>query len=459
MFDNLVEQVSALDDHEITERFRALELERRRLDAEMSALVAVADHRQVWRHDGHFNVKGWLRANANWSPSEVAMLGRRSRLLNTVAGVGDALLAGHIGIAQTDELARARGNRRCGNELGEVIDQLLVHAEQLPYQDFVTVVQHWIAIADQDGALDTAEANHTNRRASCNVINNSLDPSAIGGLPLLTADMLATFEAFVQAEFDTDVAERTEMHGADAPASLLARTDAQRRFDALVKIFTTAAVNPEVSGVRVPVVNILHDQWTWERTLARHRLIALTGDDAVTMPDLSNLRCETDNGVPVPPEHILQAALTGHIRRVITDADGVIINLGRTRRCFTGSARIAAKLLATHCGHPGCVVPATFAQVDHVHEYVDGGATDQDNGRIECGGHNRSKHRLKMTARRDPTGNWIQYRRDGTPISPVGRRLVPEPEPDEWDLFRRGDGPDPLAHMPPSRIPEPRSDR
>ena len=74
MFDGLVEQLMAFDDDEVTERFRELELERRRLDAELAAVTAVADQRQVWRHDGHFNVKGWLRANANWSPAEVAAM-------------------------------------------------------------------------------------------------------------------------------------------------------------------------------------------------------------------------------------------------------------------------------------------------------------------------------------------------------------------------------------------------
>ena len=37
-----------------------------------------------------------------------------------------------------------------------------------------------------------------------------------------------------------------------------------------------------------------------------------------------------------------------------------------------------------------------------------------------------------MTARRDPAGKWINYRRDGTPMLPVGQRLIPDPEPDQW---------------------------
>ena len=71
MFADLVEELMGLDDAEVTERFRELELRRRRDEAELLALVAVAEARGVYAADGHLTVKGWLRANANWSPAEV----------------------------------------------------------------------------------------------------------------------------------------------------------------------------------------------------------------------------------------------------------------------------------------------------------------------------------------------------------------------------------------------------
>jgi hypothetical protein len=58
MFATLVEDLMGLDDDAITDRFGELELQRRRLDAEMAAVVSVADGRGVWRRDGHFNVNG-----------------------------------------------------------------------------------------------------------------------------------------------------------------------------------------------------------------------------------------------------------------------------------------------------------------------------------------------------------------------------------------------------------------
>ena len=85
MFTELVEELMGLDNDAITERFRALELERRRVDAELTAVVAVADARGVYGDDGHRSIKGWMRANANWSALDVASRRRAVALLEIVS--------------------------------------------------------------------------------------------------------------------------------------------------------------------------------------------------------------------------------------------------------------------------------------------------------------------------------------------------------------------------------------
>ena len=79
-------------------------------------------------------------------------------------------------------------------------------------------------------------------------------------------------------------------------------------------------------------------------------------------------------------------------------------------------------LLATTCSHPGCRIPARFCQVDHIDEWANGGRTDQRNAAIECGGHNRFKHRQRWTTRRDKRGRIYTLRSDGTIVLPVGER-------------------------------------
>lgn len=455
MFTALVEDLMGLDDLALTDRFRDLELQRRRLDAELAAVVAVADNRGTYRGDGHLNVQGWLRANGNWSGAEVTAFRKKAALLDACPSVGDAMLHGHIGVAQAAELARARGNKRCGPQIVDVLEVLLDSAEHLPFDNFRTVVRRWENLADQDGAHHDAEVTHANRTVSLHELNGGIDLRASGGDVLSTAEMLGVFDRFVEAEFQIDVAARTELHGPDAPASLLPRTDAQRRFDALVKIFRTAAAMPADARRPEPVVNIVCDLHTWETLLARHRLIPFPDDLPLT--HLADRRCETDTGVPVPTEAVLQAALLGHVRRVIVDRDGVVIDMGRRRRLFTGSARVAATLMATTCSRWGCTIGSANSQVDHLREWSrHGGPTDQTNADVDCSSHNRHKHRSGSTAKRDPAGHVIHYRADGTPMTPVGYRPIPEPEPDPWVLFRQGLGPDPYADLPQPRLPQPR---
>ncbi len=143
-------------------------------------VVSVAAARGVHRDDGHLSVAGWLRANLNWSGPEIAAMKKTVRLLDDHAVVGDALLAGHIGSAQVDELARACSNRRCGTEIGEVLDTLLAHAERLPFVDFRRVVRRWETLADEDGAAADAGANEQNRTASLNEVNGAIDLSRVG---------------------------------------------------------------------------------------------------------------------------------------------------------------------------------------------------------------------------------------------------------------------------------------
>ena len=429
MFAVVVEHLMGLNDAQITERFRELELRRRRDEAELLALVAVAQARGVCAEDGHLSTKAWLRANANWSPAEAASACRRARLVNDHAAVGDAVPGPH----RRGPGFRTRPgacNPRCGDELGEVIDQLVEFGEQLGHPAFCKVVRRWENLADADGAHHDAEVTNERRTASIHPVDTGVDLRASGGDAISTGWLTKIFDQFVQDEFRADVDARDEQYGPNAAASLLPRTDAQRRFDALVTIFRTAAAMP--AGAKLPelALNLVVSHERFDHELARYGLIdAVTGEETAGRwsgvdEDLLRQYCETENGVPVNGHDIIRATLTGYIRRVVIDGQGVVTDFGRKRRLFNGAAREALKLMIDGCEHIGCPVRPTSCQIDHIDEWIrDGGATDLRNGALKCNGQNRAKHRLGITEERDANGTLVQYRADGTPIIPVGRRL------------------------------------
>ena len=296
---------------------------------------------------------------------------------------------------------------------------LLEHAEQLSFDDARTCLRRWEILADIDGAHAHREANVANRTASVVELDGSLLLRASGGDATATAEMIAIFGAEVERQFHADVAERSRLHGAEAPASLLPRTDAQRRYDALHTIFRASATAPAGGRMPATLVNIIVDQRTYEEGLAAHGIVPYPDD--LPEVDFAKRRCETDTGIALLPDDVVRASLQGHVRRVVVNSAGVVIEMGRRERLFTGAAREAAKLMATSCDHPGCGVKCTFAQVDHVFEWFDDGPTDPENSSIACGRHNPTKH-THYNVKRTGRGYVIYHRRDGTPMLAAGRR-------------------------------------
>ncbi|MEO6628928.1 MAG: HNH endonuclease signature motif containing protein, partial [Aquihabitans sp.] len=95
------------------------------------------------------------------------------------------------------------------------------------------------------------------------------------------------------------------------------------------------------------------------------------------------------------------------------------IDLGRRSRLFRGPAALATRLGNTHCYWPGCHVPVSNCQIDHLIPWANPGnspgQTNPHNGGPACAKHNRHKER-GFTVNRDPNGNWHTHRPNGTEI-------------------------------------------
>jgi hypothetical protein len=422
---------AAMSDAALTARFREVELAERRLVAERALLVAEAQRRDVHLADRHHSLAGWLRAHANWSPAEVSRTRRLANLVHELPQVADALLDGRLGSAQVDELARAFSNPRCGRQLGDTVGVLVDLGQRLPFPDFRTCVRRWETLADLDGAHRERGHGVEHRTASVLGDRDGLVVSATGGTALEAAELTVIFDAFVRAELEQDLGELRDRHLDDGNPAALPRSDGQRRFDALVSIFRTANASDGGPLAAPATVDVLVDSRTFERAHADHGLH--WGPEDLTRATPAGARCETTTGIPLLPDDIVHATLTGWVRRVVTDGAGVVTDLGRRRRAFTGPAREAVQLLARRCQYPGCAVPSAAAQVDHVAEWGrHRGHTSTANAAVLCGRHNRWKH-FCLQARRDRCGQLHFQRPDGSWLTPVGR-----PPPDEADLLPLG---------------------
>lgn len=443
MFSEVVDGLVAMTGDDVLGRFRELELQRREIESELVIVVSVIDARSIAQREGHRTINGFLRAELNCSKSEAGAIRGLGRTVDQMAGVGDAWMSGRIGRSQVKQLDRARGNRRISDRLAPLVPMLVEQAEILDAPAFTELIDETIRSLDEDGAHDGRDDSIEHRNAHVSAVGDGVAINASGGSPLQAAEMVEIFDGFVEAEFHKDIAARAERHGDNAEFHDLARTARQRRFDALLAIFRAAAASDGSAIAAGLVLNIVVDAKTFARVahaaglatdtnLAGEVVDPFTGltrpadliDELLSGPgSLLDRRCETDAGVPVHAHDVLQAALSGHVRRVVVDSKGVVIDMGRKSRLYTGSARDAAKLLIKRCEHPGCLLPTKFCDVDHADEWDrDDGATDQANGGIRCNPDNRAKTRHKWRTKRATNGKNYTIRDDGTIMLPIGAR-------------------------------------
>lgn len=398
-----------------------VEVQARRLRAAQVELVAAIERRGLHRCDGHASAKVLVRHVANLSNAEASRRARAAHALRDLPAVRDAFAAGRVGGCQVDLIARALSNTRVRHRLCRQDDALAQLAASLDHRRFEAVLSDWVRRADEDGTADRGQRSHENRDAK---IVQDFDGSwtLSGGFGSLQgAELHEILRRFVDAEFATDWAKARIDHGDDATIEDLARSDGQRRADALFEIFQRAAsAHASSEGGSQIVTNVVIDHATFERLLCRFaggRPDLIRNDFDLETATADRYRCSTLDGNPIDPTEAVANALVGHVRRVVVGADSVVIDLGRRRRLFTGAAQLAAKLASTHCYWPGCLVPVTDCQIDHLLPWADhGGSTGPRNGGPACGRHNRHKEQgFRVT--RDEAGGWHTYRPDGTEIT------------------------------------------
>ncbi|MBI4883639.1 MAG: DUF222 domain-containing protein [Actinobacteria bacterium] len=388
---------------------RRLDGERRRAEAALAMLVQRVDTANAFTSDGHRSVKAWGRATCNWSGGEAARFLKTGRMLARFESAATAASAGKFGVAQMHALGQLVGNQRVSEQLDASEELLVSQASLLDYDDYITLLAHWEALADADGAHSDHERAHRERRAHLSIVGERVYLDAAGGAAA-GVGLQEVFEQFSRSEWLADWDAGVQRHGDEMAVHLMERTDAQRRFDALQAIFGAAAVSGQ-SPAGEPVVNVVVGYELFEHHLRR----ALGERPAPLDPTNPAHRCETADGVVIDPYDMLVAAALGQVRRIVLDSAGVVVDVGRKQRLFTGALRDAVMLVSHRCIWPGCYPPASQCEADHVLPFSHAGPTAASNGGPACGHHNRWKSRGYRTWR-DPNGQWHHYRPDNTEI-------------------------------------------
>jgi len=390
---------------------------RRRLDAVTDGATGHLDRSAAFSFDGYRSAKGALKGIARLPGGEALGRVQTARALRVLPLVEAAYQAGDIPVAHARLIGRVAANPRVAEHLPDADPVFRELATTLGYDDFCAALREWERLADADGADQGADESHERRNASLHRSDINASFHLDGSFGAMQGSVIEEiWDRYERAELLADWAAARDVHGPDARLEHLDRTPAQRRADALYAIFVRAGSTPADAQRPAPLVNIVVDQRTFEEQLRR-----AAGEDIEPDPndDLTARRCQSLDGTALHPGEVLAAALVGHVRRVVVDGGGTVIDLGRKRRLFTGSSRAAALLQALlrtpgglRCLWPGCDGRGGNLQVDHREPARFDGPTDVANADAYCGFHNRTKER-GFRPERAPDGTWTIHRPDG----------------------------------------------
>jgi hypothetical protein len=362
-------------DAELSEALVSLHRERQRLEAAQARLTAAWDARMVWADDDARSGAAWIAYRCKTPPQDAGGQVRLARRLRDLPAVEEALAAGEIGVAHARRLAQAA--KRAPQVFARDEGLLLEHARTLRFTAFLRAVAYWEQLADADGVETDAIKEHESRSLHLSGTWRGRWRLDGRGDPVGGTIVHSVLSAIEQELFEADWAVAKAEKGNDVSSLDLARTPAQRRWDALVEMAQRAATAPQDGKRPRPLFTVLVDY-----------------------PTLSGRVCELANGTPLTPGQLVPWLAQADIERVVFQGASRVLDVGVRQRLFTGATRRAVEVRDRHCQGFACEEPAGRCDVDHIQPYAEGGLTTQGNGRTVCPDHHPNRRRPKKQRHR-----------------------------------------------------------
>lgn len=369
-----------------------------RLQAALASASGVFDRNCYWSSDRAYSMANWLATQTGEARAATGTKARLAYRLGEMPVVREAMLDGGLTESHVRVLARGLGPRTRGL-FGEHEAELVRAARSLSADKFAIVMDEWLEMADPDGAGPRPE------RPNQLHISQTLDGRIEGrfsltkdvGLPILEAIKAKTNELFHRDK---------RLREVDPTDPLIDEAPAARRARALAEL-VEAGASASPSQRRKPAFTLILRQKT-----------NVFGQEVAV--------CETEDGSVIPTNLAYLWACDSWVARLVTNADGVPLDLGRLVRTASDDQRRALAARDRGCAVWGCDRPVSWTDAHHLDWWTSGGRTDIGNLVLLCRHHHRRVHNGELSIRMV----------DGMPqtFTPDGRRLgdpdvAPAPPP------------------------------
>lgn len=334
---------------------------------------------------------------------------RRAEAIEHAPSFGEALAEGRIGAEHVDALASAttKLDESVKAELFDTVDELLADATGMSPEQFARSCRDRVRRLERDQGIDRnrRQRNDTflSRRldAASGMIEGrfafhpELADQVFGAVDREVASMVAAGERSGEAEFVERRVDRNRL-AAEALGRLVARG------------------HDRVRPMAADITYVVDHHTATTQRLHEHSI------------------CETGSGLPVPPTSIARSLCDGTVTPVIVDANGVVLDAGRSIRHPNRHQRRALRAMYRTCAIGDCDVAFDRCEIHHVHPWELGGRTDLADLLPVCSRHHHLVHELGWRLVLSPERSLTVTDRDGATL------WVTEPDvPTRRDRRRR----------------------
>lgn len=329
-----------------------------------------------------------LGRSQQMSRREAQRASRRADTLGNVPALSRQLGAGRIGAEHADALASAAARLDDGDRtlLFALDAELATHAASSTPEQFRRHVDRVVDQLAADRGLERAErqrrsatlAKGINHDTGMYWLRAELDPES--GVRVFSA-LDAELAALVTADRDPEAAP--------------GRRRDQLAAQALVGLVTSAHRS---------------------RRPGRTELLMLVDHDTIVSGLHDNSVCEYVDGTELPVATARRLACDADIYPVVLGADGVVLDMGRSRRLATPDQRRALRSMYRSCGVGDCEVPFDRCEIHHLDDWAKHhGHTDLDRLIPACSRHHHLAHEGGWQLELDPATRELTVRlADGT---------------------------------------------
>ena len=363
--------MTQLDGAALVERVLELESARRRLDAIWLETLAAFDRSRAWEADASTSAGAWLATATNQDHARASAQVRTARRLERMPLVARALGEGRI----SAEHARALADAADVPEFPEAEAVLVQHASELRPAATRRVVEHWRAVVGHEAGRPARDRRRLHLA------------TLLDGMRALDGLLDRDDGAIVERALDDLMVRSSDCPGEPS------RSRSQRRADALVDLCDRYLRGATGAGNRRP------------------QLLAVA--DFVTLEQRAGRSARLGNGERLDPDALRRLACDAAVSRVLTDPEGLPLDVGRTTRVVPPALRRALDVRDAGCTFPGCDRPPDWCDAHHVRHWADGGETRLDNLALVCRRHHTLLHEHRVRMEPGPGGRPRWRRADG----------------------------------------------